>query len=321
MRIRGLGTAKRIAGWARSRLRGGPIILGYHRVAASRWDPQHLCVSPDNFRQQLEVLTSAAQPMSLSELTTSLGEGGKLDRRFVVTIDDGYEDTLRAALPILADNEVPGTAFVTTGIMGKPFWWCEVQKLVEESKRLPDRIDVAAGGHAFNWSRTSDSQSARAALVKSAGDLFRALPFDQQGEALAQLREAFDAGIPESGVRAMTPAEVAELCRSDLIEVGSHCVTHTSLNRLGVDEQREELQRSKEELESICGRPVVSCSYPNGRIAKATPHIARELGYTSACASHEELVPPGGDPMRLPRVWVGDLDGDRFSNWLSRWLR
>ena len=35
MRIRGLGTAKRVAGWARSLFHGGPAILVNQRVAAS----------------------------------------------------------------------------------------------------------------------------------------------------------------------------------------------------------------------------------------------------------------------------------------------
>ena len=320
MRIRGLGTARRIAGWARSRVQGGPLILGYHRVADSDWDPQKLCVSPDNFRQQLGVLTRAAQPVKLDELSASLRDGKRPAPSFVVTIDDGYEDTLTHALPILEDHRVPATVFVTTGILAQPFWWCEIQKLVEDSAELPPRINLRFDERDYEWVRGSGSLSNRTGLVRFLGDAFRATPFEQHGRLLDTVKASFDPSISESGVLAMTAEQVAELSRSELIEVGSHCVTHTSLNQLCVDDQRRELRRSKEELESVCGRPVISCSYPNGRIGKETPAIAREAGYSSACASHEELVPPGCDPMQLPRVWVGDLDEQRFARWLKWWL-
>lgn len=321
MRIRGIGTAKRIAGWARSLVHRGPVILGYHQVATSDWDPQKLCVSPENFAEQLEIMSRVAKPISLAQLSCGLQEGEKLEKSFVVTIDDGYADTLEAATPILERFGVPATVFITTGVIGKPFWWCEIQHLVQESTTLPPIIEINAGDHTLNWRRTSDSRKARAKLIQTLGDLFRALPFDQQDETLKRVRALFSANGASSGIRAMTAEQIASLSSSGLIEIGSHAVTHTSLNQLGVEQQRIELQQSKQELERICGKPVVSCSYPNGRISAETSEVARELGYTSGCTSQEELVASNCDPLLLPRLWVGDWDGDRFSRWLKWWLR
>lgn len=321
MRIRGLGTARRIAGWARSRLRGGPLVFGYHRVADAAWDPQKLCVSPDHFREQMRLLGATARPLALGDLVRGLQRGERLDRCFVVTIDDGYEDTLTTALPILEENGIPATVFATTGLIGSDFWWCEAQQLVEASAALPAAIDLSVAGRELTWTKPGDSPRERARLVRAIGDWFRAMPFEHHGEALQALRGAFEPGIAPSGVRAMTAAELAELSRSEHIEIGSHGVTHTSLNQLTPEEQRVELEHSRRDLESICSRPVVSCSYPNGRLAKDTPRIASAAGYTAACASHEELVPPNCDPMQLPRLWVGDWSGDRFARWLRWWLK
>lgn len=320
MRIRGLGAAKRAGLWARSFVRPGPIILGYHRVAAADWDPQYLCVSPGNFAAQLEVLLERALPLSLQALRRGIEEGTSPEKAFVVTLDDGYEDSLEVATPILERYGVPATVFVTTGMIGRPFWWCEVQHLVENAPVLPAQMSIDIGQHRYRWSRKADNVRARARLIQSLGDMFRELAFERHDEALAQVREAFGTtNEARSGARAMTTEQIAALARSGHIEVGSHMVTHTSLNRLSDEQQRAELQDSKAALEAIVGGPVQSFSYPNGRLDGASPRLARNAGYSAGCTSREELASRRCDPMLLPRIWAGDWDAEQFSRWLWRW--
>lgn len=320
MRIRGLGAVRRAGLWARSAIRPGPIILGYHRIAESKWDPQYLCVSPDNFAVQLKALLDRAKPLSLTGLRRSMEQGTHLHKAFVITLDDGYADSLDVAAPILEEYGVPATVFVSTGMIGKPFWWCEVQYLVENAPELPAEISFEAAGRRFRWSRKDISAGARARLLQSFRKLFRRLPFESQEDALAKIRDSFKRkGDDESDVRGMTAEEIAILANMGNIEVGSHLVTHTSLNQLSEDAQRAELRESKERLEEIIGRQVQSFSYPNGRLSRASPRLAREVGYSVGCTSREALTGQGCDPMRLPRAWAGNWDVEHFSRWLRRW--
>src|SRR5262245_54774898 len=85
----------------RRRMSGAVVVLMYHRVASVSCDPWRLCVSPDNFAQQLEVLKRKVHVISVTELSKSL-EKGRLPRRgAVVTFDDGYADNLLEAKPLL----------------------------------------------------------------------------------------------------------------------------------------------------------------------------------------------------------------------------
>ena len=320
MRIRGLGAAKRAGLWARSFVRPGPIILGYHRVAESAWDPQFLCVSPDNFAAQIEVLLDRAKPLSLKALLAGATDGTRPDKAFVVTLDDGYADSLQVAAPILERYGVPATVFVTTGMIGKLYWWCEIQHFIESVNALPDSIAIEIGGYSYRWSKKDDSPRSRGKLLRSLGELFRALPIELQEEALANVRQAFgDAVKGNSGVRAMTADEVKRLSMINEIEVGSHMVTHTSVNQLSDEAQRAEFRDSKSDLEEIIGEPVESFAYPNGRLNRASPRLAREAGYAAGCTSRQELAARNCDPMLLPRIWAGDWDAEHFSRWLWRW--
>jgi peptidoglycan/xylan/chitin deacetylase (PgdA/CDA1 family) len=323
MRIRGIGTARLLAKKFHGRFgRPGPLILGYHRIAASSWDPQQLCVSPQNFEEQLEVLTRTGCAVSLRQFVNDLKNGKHPKRAFVVTFDDGYADTLEVAGPILGRHGVPATAFVPTGMIGRSFWWDDIQNVIEKSSDLPEKIAIELGDRLFRWKKVQDSTKDRASLVHSLCAFFRSLPNDQIDNALTRLREIFEfvaAGEPTA--RAMTSEQISELSGSDLFDVGSHTVTHTPLDELGVEDQSTQLRESKAELEDICGSPVVAFAYPNGRTSAEAPGILGQLGYECGVTSNAKPVMRRHNPYLLPRSFVGDWDGDSFSDWLGRWLR
>ena len=90
-----------------------------------------------------------AIPMQLAELVAGVGSDNLPRRAVAVTFDDGYADNLYNAKPILTALDVPATVFVTTGNLGKQFWWDEldcavdgVEALIEKLNRL-DREPLA----------------------------------------------------------------------------------------------------------------------------------------------------------------------------------
>jgi peptidoglycan/xylan/chitin deacetylase (PgdA/CDA1 family) len=93
----------------------GLRILCYHRISTER---DVLSVSPERFRRQLEyAVGSGAKPVRLGD---AVGDGttGNAGRAFCVTFDDGYEDTLSEALPVLQDLQIPATVYLASAITG-----------------------------------------------------------------------------------------------------------------------------------------------------------------------------------------------------------
>lgn len=110
----------------------GLRVLGYHAIGRLiPGDPYGLSVAPAEFLRQME----AAADGRFGALV-SLG-GARLDgrdREFCVTFDDGFQDTLTTAAPILARLRVPFTACVTPGLLdsGRPYLsWSELQELAK----------------------------------------------------------------------------------------------------------------------------------------------------------------------------------------------
>ncbi len=75
--------------------------------------------------------------------------------------------------------------------------------------------------------------------------------------------------------------QISELARHGWV-IGSHTKTHRSLNRLKPAELKEELLRSKQDLEDLTGRAVESISFPFGHYNKQVIETCRSIGYKTA---------------------------------------
>ena len=93
------------------------VILLYHRVASGLADPWRLCVSPEHFAEQLDVVASSWQPLALHDLAREEGtRSGSLP--VAITFDDGYADNLQVAAPLLAERGLPASFFIVSGTIG-----------------------------------------------------------------------------------------------------------------------------------------------------------------------------------------------------------
>ena len=95
-----------------------PIVLMYHSVAPQESDPYRVTVSPHRFGQQMHWLARRGlRGVSMAELLEARRR--HCDAGLVgLTFDDGYDDFLRHALPVLQRHGFSATAFVIAGRLG-----------------------------------------------------------------------------------------------------------------------------------------------------------------------------------------------------------
>jgi peptidoglycan/xylan/chitin deacetylase (PgdA/CDA1 family) len=104
----------------------------YHSISEEKETGIHpyyrINTSPSRFREQMcHLKEKGCRVISLSEAIAlshpakeELGLPSPLEGRFVVlTFDDGYQDFLTEAFPILQDLGYPATIFLPTGFIGK----------------------------------------------------------------------------------------------------------------------------------------------------------------------------------------------------------
>ncbi len=102
-----------------------PILL-YHSVAGdapaglARWT-----IRPRDFAAHVTYLAAGGWVcLTIDELVRRMRATESLpERTAAVTFDDGFEDFATHALPVLHDNGIPATVYVTTGYVGRPAAW------------------------------------------------------------------------------------------------------------------------------------------------------------------------------------------------------
>lgn len=101
----------------------------------------------------------------------------------------------------------------------------------------------------------------------------------------------------------------------DLIEIGSHTVTHPHLTSLTDDSLKYELGESKRMLEVALGREVSSLSVPFGAYNQETLRGAQEAGYKLVVSCDPEILRPVGPRFCAGRFKVTPDDWDFEFRW------
>lgn len=324
MRIPGTKTAKTISRWLQARFLGGALILGYHRVANVPRDEYEVCVTPQHFAEQMEVLNKYAHSTGLRELVQNLKESSLRPRSVAVTFDDGYADNLYQAKPILEKYEIPATIFTCTGYAGKEFWWDELDWLVMLSQAEFGRLFLEVGGSRFMWDQPKVSDESdvdvRRKFHQALYHFLLDLDVEEQNHAMKTIRNWSGVSAVETNARAMTHDELLQIAEDGLIEIGAHTRYHPVLPRLSPERQREEIISSKQDLEALLGKQVDGFAYPNGRATDDAKRIVHEAGFSFACTSLHDVVRPASNLYELTRFWQRDVDGDGFLRGLKSWL-
>jgi peptidoglycan/xylan/chitin deacetylase (PgdA/CDA1 family) len=320
------------------------MILVYHRVAEANVDPWALGVSPAHFAQQLQVLNTIANPLSLRDLLSAKSDRELPPRPVCVTFDDGYADNLYAAKPALEAYRVPATVYVTTEYLGVPenLWWDELAKLILDPASRQEELSLSLNGHHYayvfppqagepggpdpnsTWRAWDAAPGPRqSAYVAIYGMLFE-LSHTEREKALEQLRRGANRYADRGQHRCLTANELCELASGDLVEIGAHTLTHPVLAHLPLDQQEQEIGGSKRRLEAMTGKNVTSFAYPYGKkhhYNRQTVEAVRANGFAFACSNFGGLVTRSSNRFALPRFQPMDWDGDHFAHVVDWWYR
>ena len=322
MRIPGRKTLVRNVRRLRSRFLGGAVILGYHRVAEGHFEPSSGTVSYRNFSEQLDVIRKRTRLLPLSEIACAIKSGGLPAGAVGITFDDGYADLLECVKPLLIKHEIPATVFATPGYLGREFWWEELRRIAD-SGVWPEELELEIGDRSYRWTHPKrNGNRTKRKFIQELEVKLEPISERQRRIVFDKLRDLFRVGAAEGRInRSLTAAELLELCRDGMIDIGSHSMTHRSLATLPAFEQQFEIKESRESLEKILGMPVSGFSYPNGVFSGEVRARVQQAGYRFACGSYSDAASSRSDLFHLPRLWIPDCDGESFGRWLRKWHR
>lgn len=132
--------------------------------------------------------------------------------------------------------------------------------------------------------------------------LFVPVGFPEPRRALAWegTRHWLDSEYAEE-LRPMSWAHIGRLAEAGW-EIGSHTVSHPHLTRLDPSALREELARSRSQIEQRLGQACLSIAYPYGDVDRRVLEVAAAVGYTTGAALPTRFL--ADQPLCYPRVGI-----------------
>ena len=281
------------------------MIFYYHRVHPEPgWDPVGLNILPNLFRRQMMVLKKKSYFLSLSDFFSYLHEPLSIHKipPAVITFDDGYQDVVQYARPIMEDLTIPSALFICTDpvLKGIPLDWdlLTLAAQMEARKEIPVQ-NVFTSERVYPLRTVTEKEHFVLELNQSLLGM-------EEARRRNTLMELFGPFLKEKAAKLkglyLTSGQIKE-CLKNRMEIGSHTASHPYLSEIPPEELEREVSGSKENLESLLNREVAFFSYPAGRFDKKVVEAVRQAGYQGALATGRRAVSRlDQDPFRVPRI-------------------
>jgi peptidoglycan/xylan/chitin deacetylase (PgdA/CDA1 family) len=255
-----------LAGLERTESRRSNVlrILAYHRIGhpeaeSERADPTLFSATPEQFAEQMQYLADHYAVLSVDDLLAALDSGRALPPRSVmITFDDGYRDFGEHAWPVLKRLGLPAVLFVPTAYLTNGqnrFWWDELYGAVFQTEAR----ELSLPGVGF-WPMQNAVQRSQVFLqVKS---YLKTLNHRQTLTAVDQILQTLEVE-PQAGAALLGWEDVRRMSQEGLT-VGPHTRTHPLLSRITLQEARQEIAGSQQDILDQVGRAWPVFAYPSG---------------------------------------------------------
>ncbi|HVP11349.1 MAG TPA: polysaccharide deacetylase family protein [Phycisphaerae bacterium] len=292
-------------------------IVAYHSIAqetnvlTAGTDLRH---DPAEFERHLDYLVEHYRPVSLSELVTGLESGRPPRRAVVITIDDGFADSIRQAAAILFRRRIPATIFPVTSVIGNTdlMWQHKLawllanghESLVRDALRAEHYPAIGEGESIVDFTRRcfrADLPDILECVLRRTGGTGR--------ELAGRMRPYLE------------PEDIAHADRQ-FVEFGNHTHTHPVLSALTIEQQRAEIVTARDAIISLAGRPPFALAYPFGlkrHYNTESQRVARETGHRAALDLRRRINVGRVHPFELSRKPAPRGSLENFEKLIEDW--
>ena len=230
------------------------------------------------FAKCMKLLNDNGNPISMDELLNHHAEKKKLPpKSFAITFDDGFENNLSVAAPILYDFKIPATIYITTEFIekNKMSWIDRIEYAVENIHYKNLYMDWIKEEMVLKdiKSKIYFLDSVRNYVKNTPNcnpNTFADMICDQLG-----FHEINSSDDPLD--KKMNWSQVSKAHANELIIIGGHTHSHFILSYLDKKQLDNEIDTSLELLDKKAGIKPIHYSYPEGLEHCYSENVINEL--------------------------------------------
>lgn len=253
------------------------IIFLYHGVVRSPLKVYDGCfIDEPPFRSQVEYIKKHFEVLPLSEAVEKLRNRRIHQPTAAITFDDGLQNNYDVAFPILREERLPATFFLTTGLVNTDdtLWYCRLNHALSNT----NKTSIEWNGSRFDLSGLGPQAEASSIIQEKLKDFPHPQLLAELHRIIHELGDDPDRPIEVgSPYRMLSYDAIKEMDASGLIEFGAHTHFHAILILLSPRERYDEITRSVTAIRELTGRPCELFAYPNGRLQDYDKDIIKIL--------------------------------------------
>lgn len=281
-----VATRMRVLQFALNLKRSPPIILMYHGVSLqppsnSLRNIEGKHIAADLFADHLRKLHRSRGVISLAEMVAGLAARLDMSNTVALTFDDGFENNVLAAAPILNDFKMSAAFFLATGFIGTEccIWFDKLEIALDRTQATSIELPGNAGTMPL---RSLEAKRRALSKIKSILKAKQTCSLSEDAEKLMAQLGVSDVA-PEGDYRFMSWNQARHLVSAGF-EVGAHTVTHPILSKIPYEEAAAEILASRDKVRIETGQCCGTFCFPNGKVSDFSPAL-REL-----CQTHFDAV-------------------------------
>lgn len=260
------------------------------------------------FARSIDAVSGVGQALSMDEVLWHCENNLAFPpKSFAVTFDDGFENNLSVAAPLLADLNVPATIYVTTDFVehNRMSWIDKIESAVEAAPEQSLSTEWASDDFLLG---DADSRILFLEAVRSYVKTSRSVHPDIFAEGICLQLGVDVAEHSDSELdRKLSWGQIRELAGSEIFTVGGHSHSHPILSFLSAEELDNELDTCFSLLEDKAGVGPTHFSYPEGLRHCYSDEVINALsrrGVRCCPTAIEGRNNVGHDPFQLRRYLV-----------------
>ncbi|MEX0604293.1 MAG: polysaccharide deacetylase family protein [Marinobacter sp.] len=233
--------------------------------------------------------------VSVRQVVESVISGESLPPRAVAfSLDDGFYDQAKTALPVFESYQAPVTLFLATDMQDQRYWsWdYKLEYLFKHTSLEYLELDLGEGTREMAFADPGD----RRTLVRKLRNVHKRLPNHGAEAAVASFAERLEVDLPAEAPDEYQPItwEQARSLESSYIEFGPHTQRHPILAQISDTQAQKEITGSWKALQANIANPVPIFCYPSGRegidFGEREQEIVKQAGLIGALSADPGYV-------------------------------
>ena len=261
------------------------------------------------FEKCIEMLSKHGTPLTMDEVLENCKTKDQFPpKSFAITFDDGFENNISAALPILEKYDVPATIYLTTRFVDENgmSWIDRIERAVEETEYKSIVFELNSKNYQIG------SIKEKIIFLSEVRKVVKSMPDcnpDKIADSICDVlfpNMKIDSGMGPLDKK-LTWSDIRLYSRHPLIQFGGHSHTHPILSFLSSRELDFEIKQSLSLLSEKAEISPTHYSYPEGLEHCYSDYVIERLkanGVECCPTAIEGRNPSGMDPFELRRVMV-----------------